>query len=243
MATVAGCVPVFFIAGKNDRLLAVALGLAAGVMLGVSFWDLYPEAERLFNRTLSARMSVLVNVAGLFSGIAVASLIDRFVPHEDFDPRTGEKPHRSLYRTGMLSAAVIGLHNFPEGVATFMAGYENAALGFSVAAAVAVHNIPEGIIIALPVYYATRRKTKAFLYTALSGSAEPLGALAAFAVLRPFIGNAVLGGVFSMVAGIMIYVAVEELIPSSRQYGHDRAALRATFAGIGLMPLTRLLYF
>ncbi|MBR4126698.1 MAG: zinc transporter ZupT [Alphaproteobacteria bacterium] len=239
-ATVLGCFPVFFSSGKNERVLAVALGLAAGVMLSVSFLELYPEAERLFKTELSGKQAVLVSVLCLLAGVFSAAVVDRFVPHEDFNPETGEAAHKNLYRTGMLSVIVIGLHNFPEGIATFMAGYENLSLGASIALAVAIHNIPEGLCIAVPIYYVTHDKKKAVLYTALSGMAEPVGAMAAFWILHPFLNDALLGGVFALVAGIMVYVTVEELIPSSRQYKHDREALWATFAGICLMPLTRL---
>ena len=139
---------------------------------------------------------------------------------------------------GVVSMIAIGLHNFPEGIATFMAGYKNISLGVSIALAISLHNIPEGIAVAMPIYYATNNKKKAVFYTFLSGIAEPLGALAAFLILRPFINDVVLGAVFAGVAGIMIYITIEELIPSSRQYGHDTAALLATFAGICLMPLS-----
>lgn len=242
LATVIGCIPVFFTSKKNERLLSVALGAAAGVMLSVSFLDLYPEAERLFGTVFSLKLSVLMAVSCFVVGVLLASLIDRFVPHEAFDKQTGGASHKNLYRTGMLSVAVIGLHNFPEGIATFMAGYESLALGVPIAAAVALHNIPEGIAIAMPVFYATHSRKKALFCTFFSGMAEPLGALAAFWLLSPFMNNAVLGGVFALVAGIMIYVTVEELIPSSRQYGHEREALWATFIGICFMPLTRLLH-
>ncbi|MBR1777840.1 MAG: zinc transporter ZupT [Alphaproteobacteria bacterium] len=243
LTTVLGCVLIFFAPGKNERLLSVALGLAAGVMLSVSFLDLYPQAENLFRTFFSEKVSVLAAVSGLLSGIFGAAAADKFVPHEAYDPQTGEAAHKNLYRTGMLSVIVIGLHNFPEGIATFMAGYKSLSLGVSLAAAVALHNIPEGIAVAMPIYYATASRSKAVLYTALCGIAEPLGALAAFGVLYPFINDTVLGAVFAFVAGIMIYVTVEELIPSSRQYGHDREALWATFTGICLMPLTHLIHF
>ena len=242
-ATVLGALPVFFSTGKNERVLAIALGLAAGVMLSVSFLDLYPEAERLLKTELSGQRAVFLAVLCLSAGIFLAAAVDRFVPHEAFDPETGEAAHKNLYRTGMLSVIVIGLHNFPEGIATFVAGYENPSLGASVAVAVALHNMPEGLCVAMPVYYATHSKKKAVIYTAFSAMAEPVGGLAAFLILHPFIDNTVLGVVFALVAGIMVYVAIEELIPSSRQYKHDREALWATFAGICLMPLSVLIIF
>ena len=123
-----------------------------------------------------------------------------------------------------------------------MAGYENLTLGISIAVAIAFHNIPEGIAVAMPIYFSTNSKRKAFKYTFLSGVAEPIGALLAFLVLRPFMNAMLLGIVFSVVAGIMIYIAIEELIPSSRQYGHDRMALISTLTGVCIMPLTQMIH-
>ena len=123
-----------------------------------------------------------------------------------------------------------------------MAGYENLTLGISIAVAIAFHNIPEGIAVAMPIYFSTNSKRKAFKYTFLSGVAEPIGALLAFLVLRPFMNAMLLGIVFSVVAGIMIYIAIEELIPSSRKYGHDRMALISTLTGVCIMPLTQMIH-
>ena len=134
----------------------------------------------------------------------------------------------------------MALHNFPEGVATFLAGYEDLTLGVSITLAIALHNIPEGISVAMPVWYATGSRRRAFRCTLLSGLTEPVGAVLAFALLRPFLNGLLLGVLFGVVAGIMVYIAVEELIPSSRQYGHDRPALWATLCGICVMPLTHL---
>ena len=135
----------------------------------------------------------------------------------------------------------IGLHyNFPEGIATFMAGYEDMALGISIAAAIAMHNIPEGISVAMPIYFATGNRLKALKYTFLSGIAEPLGALLAFLLLKPYINDFSLGIIFALISGVMLYIAIEELLPSSRQYGYTRESLMAVFCGIALMPLSKL---
>ena len=237
-ATLVGALVIFFAKTKNERRLSISLGFAAGIMLSVSFTDLFPTAQTLLSGALSDKQAVLYSVGFLILGLLTASGIDVFVPHEAYDPENGEMPHKNLFRVGIVSTAAIALHNFPEGVATFMAGYKDAALGVSIALAISLHNIPEGIAVAMPVYYATGSKKLALKYTMLSGLAEPLGALSAYLILRPFIDDFVLGGVFAAVAGIMIYIVVEELIPSSRQYGHDREALWSTFAGICLMPLT-----
>ncbi len=119
---------------------------------------------------------------------------------------------------GFVSTLAIGLHNFPEGIATFMAGYENMTLGISIALAIAMHNIPEGISVAMPIYFATGSKMKAFKYTFLSGIAEPIGATLVFLILKPYINDLTLGMIFGVISGIMLYIAIEELLPSSRQY-------------------------
>lgn len=241
LSTMLGAVIIFFTKGKNERLISISLGFAAGIMISVSAMDLFPNALLLFETSVNQRLSVLLVVLFFALGIALALLLDCFVPHADFDLKSGETPHKDLFRVGFVSMMAVGLHNFPEGMATFMAAYGNLSLGVTIAVAIALHNIPEGIVIAMPVYFATGSRKKAVQYTLYSALAEPLGALLCFLVLRPFINDAILATVFSAIAGIMIYIAVEELIPSSRQYGFDRAALFATLIGFCAMPLTHAL--
>ncbi len=238
LSTLLGAAIILFTRGKSERLIAISLGFAAGIMISVSTIDLYPNALRLFGQTMTEQRSVLMSVAFLAVGVLIGFLLDLLVPHAEYDEAAGVKPHQDLFRVGFVSMMAIGLHNFPEGIATFMAGYENIALGVSIAVAIALHNIPEGISVAMPVYFATGSRRRAFLYTLYSGIAEPVGALLAFLVLRPFISPAVLAAVFAGISGIMIYLSVEELIPPSRQYGHDRSALVATLLGFLIMPLT-----
>lgn len=240
LSTLLGAVVVIFTKGKNEKLISASLGFAAGVMISVSFTDLYPNALDMFGQTQSDAVSVLLTVAFLILGLLFALMLDSFVPHEA-NAQTGGKEHKDLYRVGFVSMLAILLHNLPEGMATFMAGYSDMTLGISIAVAIAMHNIPEGIAVALPLYYATGKKSVAFKYTFLSGIAEPVGALLAFLVLKPFITPFVLGAVFALISGIMVYISIEELIPSSRQYGHERLALFSTLAGICLMPLTHVI--
>lgn len=241
LSTLIGAFIIFIKSRNNEKLITICLGFAAGVMISVSFTDLYPNASDFLVSIYGNKLGILFSVFFLIIGILCALSLDKFIPHQEFDETTGEKPHMNLFRAGFVSTLAIGLHNFPEGIATFMAGYENNALGASIALAIALHNIPEGISVAMPIYYATNSKQKAFKYTFISGIAEPIGALLAFLVLRPFINDTVMGAIFSIVAGIMLYITIEELIPSSRQYGYDRVALAATFTGICIMPLTHIL--
>lgn len=241
LSTLIGAAMVFVSKGKNERLISVSLGFAAGIMISVSTMDLYPNALGMLRQSHDERASVLIAVGFLALGIVLAMLLDMLVPHDEFNGATGEAAHKDLFRVGFVSMLAIGLHNFPEGIATFMAGYDNIALGVSIAIAISLHNIPEGIVVAMPVYFSTGSKRQAFKYTLYSALAEPAGAVLAFLVLRPFINATVMGAVFSGIAGIMIYISVEELIPSSRQYGYDRAALIATLIGFCIMPLSHVI--
>jgi len=241
LSTVLGALIVFISKGKSEKMLSISLGFAGGIMLSVSFTDLFPNANNLLSSQLGDRFGIVLSVIFLAIGIFAASLLDMFVPHQEFDEEKGEKTHNNLFKVGFVSMLAIALHNFPEGIATFMAGYKDFELGVSIAFAIALHNIPEGISVAMPIYYSTGSKAKALKYTILSGITEPIGALLAFFILKPFINDAVLGGIFSFVAGVMIYVCIEELLPSSRQYGYNKQALIATFIGICTMPLTHVI--
>lgn len=238
LSTLLGALIIFVSRGKNERLVTASLGFAAGVMLAVSFADLFPQGQQLLISWGGQGKGALAAVAAFSGGLLLAVGLDLLVPHQALDPATGDKPHANLYRVGFISTLAIGLHNFPEGIATFMAGYEDMTMGLPVALAIALHNIPEGISVAMPIYYGTGSRRLAVKYCFLSGIAEPVGALLAFLVLRPFIDGFMLGVVFALISGIMVYIAIEELLPSSRQYGHDRLALWATLAGVIVMLLT-----
>lgn len=241
LSTLIGAFLVALSKKRSEKMLCAALGFAAGVMLCVSFVDLYSEAKHQLVLFSGDRPGALYAALFILLGVLIAAGIDRFVPHTDYDESTGGKQHPDLFRVGFISTLAIGLHNLPEGIATFMTSYENATLGLSITVAIALHNIPEGVSVAMPIYFATGSRRKAFFYCFLSGIAEPIGALLAFLLLRPFINGLMLGAIMAIVAGIMIYISVEELIPSSRQYGHDTTALVATLAGIFVMLLTHVL--
>lgn len=240
LSTLLGAAVILFIRKRSEKLVTVSLGFAGGVMLSVSFMDMLPEAIKMLGKTVDSKLSVILSVVFVIVGLMCAVAIDLFVPHAAHG-EDGGREHQNLFRMGVVSMAAIALHNLPEGIATFMAGYDSAKLGFTIAAAIAAHNIPEGITVAMPIYFASGDRKKAFRFAFLSGVTEPIGALLVFFLLQPFINSFVLGLVFAIVAGIMIYISIEELIPSSRQYGHARLALFSAFAGICLMPLTHII--
>jgi ZIP family zinc transporter len=151
-------------------------------------------------------------------------------------------------RMGLFTALAIGIHNFPEGLATFLAALQDPSLGAAIAIAVALHNIPEGISVSVPIFYATGDRKKAFLYSALSGLAEPLGAIIAYLGIRLFFGGnegvvppQIMGILFGGVAGIMVYISLDELLPTSRAYGKGHDSLFGLVAGMLVMALSLLL--
>ncbi len=242
MSTLLGAILIFFTKSKSEKIVSCSLGFAAGVMISVSFSDLLPQAQQAIGIYTGENRAIIFSVIFMALGLSTALIIDYFVPHEEFDTEKNDKPHQNLYRVGFVSMLAMMLHNFPEGIATFMAGYNDPTLGASIGFAIAFHNIPEGISVAMPIYFATQSKITALKYTFLSGVAEPIGAILAFLVLRPFINEFLLGAIFAAVAGIMIYISFEELIPTSRQYGYSRLALLSSFAGICIMPLSGAIF-
>lgn len=143
---------------------------------------------------------------------------------------------------GMFSALAIGIHNFPEGLATFTSALQDPTLGISIAVAIAIHNIPEGIAVSVPLYYATGSKKKAFKWSFLSGLAEPVGATIGFLILMPFMSDVVFGVLFASVAGIMVFISLDELLPTAEKYGEHHLAIYGLIAGMAVMALSLLMF-
>lgn len=241
ISTVLGAIIAFGTRKKSDKAITCALGFSAGVMICVSFTDLFPYAEQALMNSYGKFYGVVLTIFYMLSGMVFAMLIDKFIPSESHVIEVNDKKHSKLFRVGFVSMIAITLHNFPEGIATFISSYQDVKLGLSITIAIAMHNIPEGIAVAMPIYYATGSKKKAFKYTLYSGLSEPIGALLAFLLLRPFINEFLLGLIFAFVMGIMLYISFEELIPSSREYGYNNLSLYSIFLGICIIPLTHVL--
>jgi ZIP family zinc transporter len=212
--------------------MSAVLGLAAGVMVFVSFVELFAQAELSlgFGRTQIA----------FFLGMAAMFLLDISIPHEYMGEkhRTGEQAR--LMRTGIFVAVGLMIHNFPEGMATFFAALQDVNLGLAVAVGIAIHNIPEGIAVAAPIYAATGSRKKGFWYAFISGAAEPLGAILAALVFGPFMTEAYIGWALAGVAGLMVYISLDELVPASREYGYEHVSILAAMAGMAVMGLSLL---
>ena len=239
LSTVIGAIIVFFNKTKNEKFLTFSLGFSAGVMITVSFTDLFPTAEESISKYHGEFQGVIWSILFLLIGGLIAFLIDSFLPDDEKNSLKESNKNYGLFRVGLVSTIALMLHNFPEGIATFVSGYQDIGLGISVAFAIALHNIPEGIAIAMPIYFSTGSRYKAIKYSFWSGMTEPLGAFLSFLFLKPFINELILGIIFAVVCGIMIYISLAELIPSSRSYG--QLSLLSIFLGISIMPISHIL--
>jgi ZIP family zinc transporter len=247
-ATGVGSALAYFTHHTRRGLLSVALGFSAGVMIYVSFVELYGRASAQLVRTHGTLAGGTTALLSFFGGMAMIAAIDFLVPRYENPHEVGMVEEmetgadsRELHRLGMLTAIAIGIHNFPEGIATFFAALTNPTIGLSVALAIALHNIPEGISISIPVYYATGSRKKAFWYSFLSGISEPLGAVIGYLVLRPFFTDRTLAITFSAVAGIMVFISLDQLVPHAKRYSEGHQSVYGLISGMAVMAVTLLL--
>ncbi|MGC9372315.1 MAG: zinc transporter ZupT [Thermovirgaceae bacterium] len=284
LATGVGSAIAFFAKRTNYRFLSISTGFSAGVMLYVSFIEIFYKGQEAFVDAYGNYWGHWGNVVSFFGGMLFIGIIDNFVPeaenpHTVFPekvtaplhdesipieygslPPVGEEQsnlpratdfkeddHGKLLRMGLFTALAIGIHNFPEGLATFLAALQDPGVGIAIAVAIALHNIPEGISVSVPIYYATGSRSKAFIYSCLSGLAEPIGALVAYGLIVFLIGPqevippAVMGIMFAGVAGIMVYISIDELIPTSQAYGRGHDSILGLIGGMAVMALSLLL--
>ena len=279
LSTGIGSVIAFTAKRTNYRFLSVATGFSAGVMLYVSFVEIFFKGVESLTGRYGNYWGHWINTASFFGGMLIIGVIDNLIPaaknphetHTEEETMPLHNPlaplpecvtaltkgmgsggttsdHQKLMRMGLFTALAIGIHNFPEGLATFLAALQNPSLGVAIAVAIALHNIPEGISVSVPIFYATGDRKKAFLYSMLSGLAEPVGAVIAFLALHVFVGGdygmippQVMGVLFGGVAGIMVYISLDELLPTSRAYGKGHDSLLGLVAGMLVMALSLLL--
>jgi len=283
LATGVGSVIAFFANRTNYRFLSVSTGFSAGVMLYVSFVEIFYKGVGALTEAYGEYWGHWINTASFFGGMFLIGIIDNLIPsaanpHEthaeeeiaplhdptaplpDFDAvaqagrevTPGVHDHggrqRKLLRMGLFTALVIAIHNFPEGLATFLVALQDPSLGVAIAVAIALHNIPEGISVSVPIFYATGNRKKAFTYSFLCGLAEPVGAGIAYLALRIMVGGESggipsqgMGILFGGVAGIMVYISLDELLPTSRAYGKGHESVFGLIGGMGVMALSLLL--
>ena len=252
-STVLGGMLTFFVKKGNLKALSVGLAFSAGVMIFLSLSEMLSESREFLIQTFNTKAQ-LITMLSFLLGCLTAFLIDYFIPEhreDEFLSASGSKDDDKLYkqriaskkikRAGLLAALAIFVHNVPEGIATFFVSSQTIKMGIPIAFAIAIHNIPEGIAVALPIYQATGKKRIAIWYSFLSGMAEPLGAVLAFVVLNRFITNDFIGVLFGMVAGIMVYISLDTLLPLAREYGEDHLVLIGIISGMFFVAFGMLL--
>ncbi|MCX8069602.1 MAG: zinc transporter ZupT [Thermodesulfovibrionales bacterium] len=278
LATGIGSIIAFTAKRTNHRFLSVATGFSAGVMLYVSFVEIFYKGQHALTSTYGDYWGSWINILSFFAGILLIGVIDNLIPssgnphetHPDYEmelvqfkhdndlkddkeiknenPEFQGHSHSKLMRMGLFTALAITIHNFPEGLATFLSALQDPKLGFAIAIAVALHNIPEGISVSVPIYFATGDRKKAFFYSLFSGLAEPFGAIIAYIAIYFWIGgefgivpSQLLGILFAGVAGIMVYISLDELLPTSRAYGKGHDSLFGLIGGMLIMSISLVL--
>lgn len=269
LATGIGSLIALLAKKTNPKFLSVSLGFSAGVMVYVSFVEIFPQALLLLTQEKGLKTGTILTVVGFFIGMGIIAVIDQLIPsdenpHEIKDPSTFMEHHEhqashhdheaahlereerkkksSLMRTGVFTALAIAIHNFPEGLATFITALNSPKLAIPIVVAIAIHNIPEGISVSVPIYYATGSRRKAFRYSFLSGLAEPLGALVGYLILMPFLNDTLQGVVNAAVAGIMVFISIDELLPSAEAYGEHHLSILGFVAGMLLMAVSLIMF-
>ena len=226
-STLIGIVLIFFKFSNKDKVVLSSLAFASGVMLTVSITDLVPSSIDGFLKEYYFIPSILLVIIFIVIGICFSILINKYIP----DIGNIEENNKGLFRVGLISMVAIVFHNIPEGIATFMTSTQNIELGISLALAIALHNIPEGISISIPIYYSTKSKFKAFIYTFISGLSEPLGAVIAYLFLAPYMNNLIMSLILAIIAGIMTYISLYELIPASLKYNNVKSTIQYFLIG------------
>lgn len=251
LSTGIGGLITYFSRKPNARFLSISLGFSAGVMLYVSMVELFAQSKETLSAALGGS-GYPIAVLSFFGGMLAITVIDRLVPEY-------ENPHEMTYldgagedelaansgkmmRMGLITALAITIHNFPEGMATFVSALQGEELALPITMAIAIHNIPEGVAVAVPIFYATRDRKKAFWYSLLSGLSEPFGAILGYLLLRPFMSDTLMGVVFGAIAGVMVYISLDELLPSAEEYGGHHQAMLGLIAGMAVMAVSLLLF-
>lgn len=250
LSTGIGSLVAFLSRHTNRKFLSVSLGFSAGVMVYVSMSEILSKAQASLAAQLGTRAGSWATVGAFFGGMLLIAIIDKLIPSAE-NPHEVEAgrghgglpgAHGAVAAHGVFTALAIAIHNFPEGLATFVSALQEPGLAIPIVAAIAIHNVPEGIAVSVPIYHATGSRTKAFGYSFLSGLAEPLGALVGWLVLRPFMSDALFGVIFAGVAGIMVFISFDELLPAAREYGEHHLSLYGLISGMVVMAVSLLLF-
>lgn len=241
LATGIGSVMALFAKRTATKFLSASLGFSAGVMLYVAMIEIFSKANTYLAEAMGEVKGSWICAIAFFGGIIAIGLIDYLIPNAENDIGRNDKSI-GLKRMGIMTALAIGIHNFPEGLATFISALRDPTLGFAIAVAIAIHNIPEGIAVSAPIYFATGNRKKAFAISFLSGITEPVGAIIGYMILMPFFNDVIFGILFAAVAGIMVFIAIEELLPMAREYEKSKITIIGVVLGMMVMAVSLLLF-
>ena len=240
LSTLIGGLIAFLPKKNNGKFLSVSLGFSAGVMIYVSMVEIFSKAKNLLTKTTSPTLGLMIVSASFFGGIVLIAIIEKFIPSGE-KIKTNNQSNQML-KTGTLIALAITVHNFPEGLTTFISALNEPNVALPIFVAIAIHNIPEGIAVSVPIYEATNSKKQAFFFCLLSGLAEPLGAIIGYLILLPIMSDMLLGVIFGIVAGIMVYISFDELLPSAKEYGNHTLSTIGLFSGMLIMAISLILF-
>lgn len=245
LCTSIGGVIAFQAKATNKKFLSTSLGFSAGVMIYVSMIEIFFKAKDSLVAQTDEKSGYILTVVAFFCGMFLIAIIDRLIskdknPHEI--KSLEEEDPKKLLKMGVFTALAIAIHNFPEGLATFITALEEPNIAIPIVVAIAMHNIPEGIATSVPIYYATGSKKKAFLYSFYSGLAEPIGALVGYLILIPFLNDLVFGLVFAGVAGIMVFISFDQLLPTAHEFGEHHCSIYGLIVGMIVMAVSLLLF-
>lgn len=235
VSTLVGALIIFFNKNKNNKTIVISLSFAAGVMITVSLFNLLPNCYNMILKSSNVFPRIILTLIFMVSGIIISMLIDKYLPTNDKEDKTG------LYKIGIISMVAIVLHNIPEGIATFITSSNNIKLGITLTIAIALHNIPEGISIAVPIYHATNSKTKALIYSLISGMSEVFGSILAYLFLSPFINEHIMASLYAIIAGIMLHISIYELIPTAYNKSTLKPVLKYILVGFIVMIVSHVL--
>jgi len=253
--TMIGAFSLFKAKESNPRLLAFGLSFAGGAMVYISLVEIFVKSQIAFGQIYDVKFAYSAASIAFFAGVLLLVALDRLLPNPHAELSSNENTglqnkrkddlshmHKDVGKVGLMATLAITAHNIPEGMATFFATLDSPSVGVSLAIAIAIHNIPEGLSIAIPVFYATGSKKKAVLATFISAIAEPIGAFAGYFILSPFIGPMMYGIVFGVIAGAMVYLALDELLPASKRYAKGHETVYGIVSGMAVIALSLALF-
>lgn len=249
LSTIVGGFLTFFIKRTNLHALSIGLGFSAGVMIFIALYAIMHEAQDFLTPTFPDKAQ-LVTFLSFFAGVAIAALIDFCMPahiganflSNGINEEAAEPVNPKVSKAGVLTALMISIHRFPEGLATFLVASKNLALGIPFAVAIAIHNLPEGIAIALPVFHATGKKRLAIFYTFIASLAGPIGAIIGIIITKIFLPEMAVGMMFGAVAGIMVYISLDTLLPLAREFGDNHHVMIGIISGMFFISMSLLLF-